>query len=312
MSLKNTEFQIKDIDSDFESDSLGLAYLEFLGTSHLCHDGKMRRHARDDFVEALRVLHSSPKLLPEDARRQRPGDLNACVSGTEKSFTGRVFWISDLHLFHSNILSFVGKEKRPFEDMETMNEVLVANILDTIQKDDILIFVGDITFEKPDSGTYPKTNEILKEVWSSCAYTINIVGNHDVNKKMELMDLHFDETRASLTLDYSGRPILVTHYPVSMKVLDLKADALNIHGHTHSDISEAPIVEALYPSNYAGLYRHLSACVESNELRPIDLGKMISQNSGKNFSRDSCTVTVEAPDLTSRLYDISGQGAPDD
>lgn len=239
----------------------------------------MRQHARDDFIETLRQLHKTPRLLPENIRRPAPYDLSACLSGTDKNFKGRVLWISDLHLFHKNIIGFVGRERRPFDSMEDMNDVLVANILNTVQPDDILIFVGDITFEKvePD-GTFPLTNEILRDIWSRCAWTVNILGNHDVNKQMQIMNLHFDEVLPSLTLDYRGRSIFVSHYPVGLDVLDTQLGSLNVHGHTHCQSHEAPIVmEALYPDGFSGTFRHLSACVEVTELGPMTFEEMLAR-----------------------------------
>ena len=54
-----------------------------------------------------------------------------------------IYFTSDLHLFHANILRFCN---RPFADVEDMNKTLINNIKNTLQPNDSLYFLGDIGF----------------------------------------------------------------------------------------------------------------------------------------------------------------------
>jgi hypothetical protein len=56
-----------------------------------------------------------------------------------------LFFISDLHLDHSNIIKYC---TRPFlfYDVREMNEVLVRNWNSVVKKDDTIYFLGDLVF----------------------------------------------------------------------------------------------------------------------------------------------------------------------
>jgi len=251
--------------------SMGEEYLNFLGTPHLCQDGAFRPHAPNWFIDALRRVHS------ESAKKIPKYNLSTCLDGSNKSFIGRVYFISDLHLFHVNIVKFVGIEKRPFHSTEEMNSVIVANILNTVSNGDILIIVGDITFERvvPGSG-YPETNKIIHEIQKMGVYIINVIGNHDCTKDGHIMKLAVDEVYASLNFEYKSRTIFVSHYPVDVAFLDAKPGTLNLHGHTHASIWELPILTSLYPKNESE-FRHISANIETTELRPMTIEELLAR-----------------------------------
>ena len=54
-----------------------------------------------------------------------------------------IFTISDLHFCHKNIINFC---KRPFSNINEMNEALIANINKIVMPTDILIICGDFGF----------------------------------------------------------------------------------------------------------------------------------------------------------------------
>lgn len=54
-----------------------------------------------------------------------------------------IYFISDTHFDHTNIISFCG---RPFEDTEAMNYVLVRDWNNTVKPEDTVYFLGDLTF----------------------------------------------------------------------------------------------------------------------------------------------------------------------
>ena len=103
-------------------------YFEFLGTPYQNADGETRQPAKGKFVDLLRVIHA--------AHRPR-FDLNACLAGD--GFEGKVYFWSDLHFGHKNIVKFCN---RPFSNVEDMNAALLANCLGRVTKDDILVVGG--------------------------------------------------------------------------------------------------------------------------------------------------------------------------
>ena len=52
----------------------------------------------------------------------------------------KVFFTSDTHFYHANIINFC---KRPFANVETMNEALIENWNAVVGVDDIVFHLGD-------------------------------------------------------------------------------------------------------------------------------------------------------------------------
>ena len=151
----------------------------------------------------------------------------------------RVFAWSDLHFYHNNIIRYSG---RPFEDVDNMNQQLIERYNSVVQDGDIVVFGGDIAF-KNDSDA----NAILDQLKG---YKIQIVGNHDIDRKGKLKKLNFDETHLCLCVDVYGHSLLFTHYPL----YTVPVGYVNVHGHIH----DRPA-----PSE-----RHLNICVEHTNYAP--------------------------------------------
>ena len=52
----------------------------------------------------------------------------------------KVFFTSDTHFYHGNIIRFCN---RPFKDVEMMNETIISNWNNTVGQDDIVFHLGD-------------------------------------------------------------------------------------------------------------------------------------------------------------------------
>lgn len=132
---------------------------------------------------------------------------------------GKKIWVwSDLHFGHNNIIRF---SDRPFPDVDTMNEMLIKNFNDVVSKDDISIWVGDVSF---------KGTEESKKIVRRCnGYKILVVGNHDFEKKKGLRPLAMDEVHIVYNLEMAGTKVAFTHYPMD----NLPIDWVNVHGHVH-------------------------------------------------------------------------------
>lgn len=216
-------------------------YVQFLGKQYVRDDGKTAQHASSKFITALRELHAVSK----------PGlDVGAHLAGTKPGFSGRVWFWSDLHFFHTNVISYC---ERPFEDSESMNATMIRNCLETVAAGDLLIFGGDVTM-----GNVAATNDLLRSI---PAYKLNVVGNHDmVRKNGKLHDLAVDERVPCLEFSANGQDFFVSHYPVSETVL--RPGQINLHGHIHNQV--------VHPSLGTGA-RHLNMSVEHTGYRPVSL-----------------------------------------
>lgn len=218
-------------------------YFEFLGTEFIAEDGTRKQPAKGRYIDHLREIHEAyrPKY-----------DLTACLAGTQQGFAGRVWFWSDLHFFHSNIIKYVN---RPFATASEMNKALLSNCLARVTADDILVIGGDITM-----GNIEATNALLRAI---PAYKINVLGNHDYHRNT-LLRLDVDETAACIEIVHAGQAIFLSHYPVSERVLS--PAQINLHGHIHNDT---------FPTALGSGRRHINMCVECTGYAPMLLPELL-------------------------------------
>ena len=128
----------------------------------------------------------------------------------------RIFLISDTHFDHDNIVKY---ENRP----ENFNEIIIENWNKLINKDDLIMHLGDFCL----SGT----NRWEYYIKNLNGRKILIRGNHDSKSFLRLLGLGFDFVCDGFIWGIYGKIILFTHEPV----LELPSWIdLNIHGHQHS------------------------------------------------------------------------------
>jgi len=163
----------------------------------------------------------------------------------------RKVWVwSDQHFFHKNIISF---SDRPYDNVEQMNEHLIANYNDYVGSNDICIWGGDVGFRG--------ATEINKLLRQCNGYKILIVGNHDFNGK-KLRRLDFDETHMIYTVDYPDVSMVFTHYPM----FNVPWPWVNIHGHLHA-----------FPNPVSGHPLHININCEVQNYKPRLLDEVAAQ-----------------------------------
>jgi len=163
----------------------------------------------------------------------------------------RKVWVwSDLHFFHKNIIEF---SDRPYDNVEQMNEHLVANHNDYVGANDISIWVGDVGFANE-----TKINELLDQC---SGYKILILGNHDFHRRKRPLKLNFDETHLCYLMDTPEVGLFFTHYPMYNIP---EGPWVNIHGHLHA-----------FPKSDSGHPRHINVNCEIQEYKPKLLDDII-------------------------------------
>lgn len=114
-----------------------------------------------------------------------------------------IWFTSDLHFGHQNILKFC---KRPWKTTEDMDWNLIQNWNSVVKPDDLVFDLGDFAFA---------TNGRWKELLSQLnGHHYLILGNHDItrwpgDKVMEL----FEEVSQQMILKIDGRTVYLNHYP---------------------------------------------------------------------------------------------------
>lgn len=114
-----------------------------------------------------------------------------------------IWFTSDLHFGHRNIMKFCN---RPWENVEEMDKALINNWNSVVGKDDIIFDLGDFAFASNSKWKY-----ILNQL-NGRHYLI--LGNHDVsrypgNKTMEL----FERVEHQMIVKIDDRYVYLNHYP---------------------------------------------------------------------------------------------------
>lgn len=152
-----------------------------------------------------------------------------------------LWFISDTHFHHKNIIDFAG---RPFNDVEEMNECMVERWNTVVKPSDHIYHLGDVTMERDNRGN---GLGIMRRLNGRKRL---IMGNHDHYAPKWYME-HFEKIKASTVFD----GLLFTHIPVHPEGLQYRLK-YNVHGHIH---------EKNYPLPY------INICVEQTKYRPISL-----------------------------------------
>lgn len=114
-----------------------------------------------------------------------------------------IWFTSDTHFGHKNILKFC---KRPWNTVEEMDEGLIQNWNRVVGKDDLVFDLGDFAF-----ATNGRWKELLNQL---NGHHYLILGNHDVvgwpgDKTMEL----FEGVSHQMIIKIDGRTVYLNHYP---------------------------------------------------------------------------------------------------
>jgi calcineurin-like phosphoesterase family protein len=160
----------------------------------------------------------------------------------------KVFLISDLHLGHKGIVSFMTEDgiskMRPWNDVDEMNEILVSNWNSVVKSQDLVYNLGDVSLNKRYLPLLDRMNGEKRL----------ILGNHDRFSISEYQK-YFTKIYGSLKLD----KFILTHYPVDINSIPDWCLA-NVHGHIHEKES---------PSN-----KHFNISVEKIDYTPIALDRI--------------------------------------
>jgi len=142
-----------------------------------------------------------------------------------------IYFTGDTHFGHTGAIEFC---KRPFKDVEEMDEELIRRWNVCVGKEDMIFHLGDFAFYGA-----TKTRAILKRL---NGFKILVVGNHD-HRDRKMVELGFDLAVPYGSLNIEGKVYRLSHYPFkgqshdkrdfSDRALeDNKIDHL-IHGHVH-------------------------------------------------------------------------------
>lgn len=181
-----------------------------------------------------------------------------------------VYFTSDLHLGHKNVINMCG---RPFSDTEQMDEALIKNWNAKVKSGDTVYIVGDLIWETADPEKYLgrlKGEKVL------------ITGNHD-EKWLKKYDCakYFKQITPYLECEVGGVKITLCHYPMLEWRASRKAGSkklgYHIHGHIHNAYSE--LYRQLFLAPHA-----LNADTDITDFAPATFEELVAFNEAHKLS----------------------------
>lgn len=185
--------------------------------------------------------------------------------------------IADPHFGHSGVCRFLredGTKLRPFDDPETMDNVLVERWNERVSDQDRVYVLGDVAMNK---------RALVKVLPRLKGRLVLIKGNHDILKMKEYAAF-FDDIRAYVVLD----GMILSHIPIHEA--SLARFGTNIHGHLHANRVMQRVVR-YNPTQLASVNiidpRYFCVSVEHTDYAPISFDevkkRIISQGGTTGF-----------------------------
>lgn len=136
-----------------------------------------------------------------------------------------IWFTSDTHFGHANVLGFCN---RPWDSIESMNTALIDNINALVAPTDTLYHLGDFSFKM----SVGEARELRSRI--RCRDIRWVPGNHDKDWSQPAVAGTFAvEPQIAMLKLGDGRKVVMCHYPI-MDWPGLGHGAIHLHGHIHS------------------------------------------------------------------------------
>jgi calcineurin-like phosphoesterase family protein len=156
------------------------------------------------------------------------------VDLTQGKTLKNVYFTTDFHLFHHNVLKF---DKRPFNDVHHMHQIIEQRWNETVNPDDIVIYLGDLSFARREDKDY--INQMLERLNGKIHF---VLGNHDKIeevKKMPNLESVQDYLEVRITHMEGDKKIetlfCCMHYPIYSWNKKHHGSYM-VHGHCHGNL----------------------------------------------------------------------------
>ena len=146
-----------------------------------------------------------------------------------------IYFTSDLHFGHKNILRF---DNRPFTTIEEMDAELIKRWNNKVKSNDTVYILGDISWHKDD-----KTVEIVKQL---NGHKRLIKGNHDMTHGK--VKNCFESIKDYDEIKVDEKDVILCHYPIHMYNKQFRG-AIMLYGHVHTTKSYDKTVEVMNELN---------------------------------------------------------------
>jgi len=172
-----------------------------------------------------------------------------------------IYFTSDLHLGHKNIIRLCN---RPFASLEEMDETLIANWNRVVTNGDTVYVIGDLMFRMQANPA-----DILKQLKGKKHL---VLGNHDKSwlNKVDA-GCFFKSVERYAEISDGKHKLALCHYPM-MTWGGIGRGGYLVHGHIHNNR------DAAYWPLLASMDQALNACVEINQYQPVSFEQLVLNN----------------------------------
>ena len=179
-----------------------------------------------------------------------------------------LWFTSDTHFGHANVLGFTG---RPWSGIEAMNRGIITNINVRVMPGDELYVLGDFSF----SITVQQALELRRQI--RCRKVHLVRGNHGKDWSQPAVAGAFIVEQPICVLKVDGQKLVMSHYPMA-DWQGMSHGSWHLHGHIHSQGSsynEANLRQ--------GLQRY-DVGVDANGYMPVSLAELSSWFAGVEYA----------------------------
>jgi calcineurin-like phosphoesterase family protein len=165
----------------------------------------------------------------------------------------RVFVIGDTHFGHAGMCSFRnldGSKVRPWDNVEHMDEAMIAAWNRVVTKRDKVIHLGDFVMNRRYLSVADRLN----------GSKVLVMGNHDIFPGRDYLK-HFHDVKGAVVRN----GVIMTHLPIHPDSFG-KRYTHNVHGHTHTSV-----VRRWYGAPDP---RYKCVCVEQIDYQPVLLDSL--------------------------------------
>lgn len=165
-----------------------------------------------------------------------------------------VWFISDTHFFHGNMMKFLredGTPVRSFDSVEEMNDIIAFRWNTLISPNDKVYHLGDVTFKYGEPFA-----DLMRQLNGKKRL---ILGNHDRIKGTNL--INFFE-RVELWRPFGAEGFFASHVPINPENFPGKT-FFQVHGHIHEKTLNDP--------------RYMNVSVESIDYTPVSMDQILER-----------------------------------
>jgi calcineurin-like phosphoesterase family protein len=172
-----------------------------------------------------------------------------------------IYFTSDTHFCHSNIIHLSG---RPFRNVDEMNRRLIQNWNAYVSEYDEIYILGDFAYK----GMASQVNDILSKLKGK-KYLVR--GNHDGFIDDPVFNPQaFEWIKNYYVLDYKKQKLVLFHYPI-LEWQGFFSDSIHLYGHVHNSSKSPEQARRLAVLGH----RAINVGVDVNDYFPISIDTIL-------------------------------------